>query len=77
MRLTDPALDKMLDEASALTGAKRRQLFQEANKYIQNLIPDVMMYHMVSYIRINPRLEYQPDMTTNGKLELSDIKFRK
>lgn len=76
--LMDPIIDKLLNEASGLTGDKRRQLYQEANRYIQQkVIPDVVMYHMVSNIRISPRLEYQPNLTTNGKIELSEIRFRK
>lgn len=76
--LADPVIDKLLNEASASTGDKRRQLFQETNKYIQQkIVPDVMMYHMISVIRINPRLEYQPNLATNSKIELSDIKFKK
>ena len=76
--LSDPVIDKLLNEASVTTGDKRRQLFQEANKYIQQkVVPDVMMYHMVSTIRINPRLEYQPNLATNSKIELSEIKFKK
>lgn len=76
--LTDPVVDKLLNEASVSTGDKRRQLFQDANKYIQQkIVPDVMMYHMISIIRINPRLEYRPNLATNSKIELSEIRFRK
>jgi peptide/nickel transport system substrate-binding protein len=76
--LTDANVDKLLYEASASTGDKRKSLFQEANKYIQQqIVPDVMMYHMISVIRVNPRLEYQPNLATNAKVELSDIKFKK
>jgi peptide/nickel transport system substrate-binding protein len=76
--LSDPLVDKLLGEASVSTGDKRRKLFQDANKYIQQkVVPDVMMYHMVSIIRINPRLEYHPNLASNSKMELSDIKFKK
>jgi peptide/nickel transport system substrate-binding protein len=74
--LTDPIVDALLAEASAAIGDERRSLFQAANKYIQeNVVPDVMMYHMINVIRIGERLRYQPDSMTNGKLELSEIAF--
>ena len=76
--LTDPIVDALLSEASAATGEERRKLFQAANKYIQqNVVPDVIMYHMISVMRISPRLRYQPNLTTNGKIELSNITFNK
>jgi peptide/nickel transport system substrate-binding protein len=74
--LNDPNVDKLIDEASKSTGPKRAQLFQEANKIIQQqIVPDVMLFHMVDQIRISPRLTYHPNSTTGGKLELSSIKF--
>jgi hypothetical protein len=36
-----------------------------------------MMFHMISVIRVNPRLTYQPNLATNAKIELSDIRFKK
>jgi peptide/nickel transport system substrate-binding protein len=75
--LADPKIDQLLDEGSKSTGDKRRRLFQEANRIIQQqIIPDVMLYHMADQIRVSTRLEYHPNFTTGGKLELSDIKFK-
>ncbi|UUZ76215.1 ABC transporter substrate-binding protein [Polaromonas sp. P1(28)-13] len=74
--LSNPKIDKMIEEASAASGPKRREIYQEANTYIQQqIVPDVMLYHLVSYIRVGPRLVYKPNSTTEGKIELSDIKF--
>jgi peptide/nickel transport system substrate-binding protein len=75
--ISDPDLDKVLNEASVSTGDQRRDLFQRANRKIQQeIVPDIMLYHMVSYIRVGPRVSYQPDFTTQGQLELSAVKFR-
>jgi len=75
--ISDPNLDKVLDEASVSTGDKRRDLFRQANRTIQQeIVPDVLLYHLVSYIRIGKRIAYQPDFTTGSKLELSQIKFK-
>jgi peptide/nickel transport system substrate-binding protein len=73
----DPNLDKLLRDASVSTGERRRDLFQQANRTIQReIVPDVMLFHMVSYIRVGKRVSYQPDFTTQGKLELSAITFK-
>jgi peptide/nickel transport system substrate-binding protein len=73
----DPNLDKLLQDASVSTGDRRRELFQQANRTIQQeIVPDVMLYHMVSYIRVGKRVSYQPDFTTQGKLELGAITFK-
>jgi peptide/nickel transport system substrate-binding protein len=75
--VSDPNLDKILTEASVTTGDKRRELFQQANKKLQQeIVPDIMLYHMVSYIRVGPRVSYQPDFTTQGQFELSAVKFK-
>lgn len=76
--LNNPQLDKLIDEGSRSTGDKRRQLFQEANKLVQQqIIPDVMLFHMADQIRVSERLNYRPNFMTGGKLELKDIKFKK
>ncbi|MCS0495637.1 ABC transporter substrate-binding protein [Ancylobacter mangrovi] len=75
--ISNPELDKLLKEASLATGEKRTKLFQEANRMIQqDIIPDVMLYHMVSYIRVGKRVHYEPNFTTQGQLELSAITFK-
>ena len=73
----DPELDKLIDAADAASGDERVKLFQQANAYsAEFVVPDVMMFHMVSYMRIAPRLDYTPDGVTNTMMELSKIKFR-
>ncbi len=76
--ISDPRIDKLIDDASKSTGPKRVPLFQEANKIIQQqIIPDVMLFHMSDQIRVSPRISYHPNFTTGGKLELSSITFNK
>jgi peptide/nickel transport system substrate-binding protein len=76
--LNNPKVDKLIEEGSKSTAEQRRQLFQEANRIIQQeIVPEVMLFHMADQIRVSPRLEYRPNATTGGKLELKDIKFKK
>jgi len=71
-----PELDKILDAAAIETGAKRAELFGEAYQYVvDKIVPDVLMFHMVSYLRISPALSYEPDSQTNGMIELARIGF--
>jgi peptide/nickel transport system substrate-binding protein len=75
--IADPELDKVLTEASVSTGDKRRSLFQQANKTIQQkIVPDIMLFHMVSYMRIGPHVSFKPDFTTGGQLELAAITLK-
>jgi peptide/nickel transport system substrate-binding protein len=75
--IADPELDKVLTEASVSTGDKRRSLFQQANKTIQQkIVPDIMLFHMVSYMRIGPHVNFKPDFTTGGQLELAAITLK-
>jgi peptide/nickel transport system substrate-binding protein len=76
--VADPRVDKLIDEASRTTGERRRALFQEANQVVQQqIVPDVMLFHMTSQIRVSPRLVYAPDSSTGGKLELGSVRFNK
>lgn len=76
--VSDPRVDKLIDEGSKTTGPKRAEHFQEANRLLQQeIVPDVMLFHMTDQIRVSPRLSYQPNASTNGKLELADVRFNK
>lgn len=73
---TYPDLDKILDAAAIETGEKRAELFAEAYQYVvDNIVPDALMFHMVSYLRISPELSYEPNSQTSGMLELAEIGF--
>ena len=71
-----PELDSILDVAAVETGTRRAELFGEAYRYVvDNVVPDVLMFHMVSYLRVSPRLNYEPNSQTNGMIELANITF--
>ena len=73
----DPELDKLIDGADAASGDERVRLFQKANAYQQEkVVPDVMMFHMVNYMRVAPRLNIKLDGVSNTLMELSRITFR-
>lgn len=75
--VNDPTLDAMIDEALAATGDDRGVKLREVNRYIaEELVPDVKMFHMVGYMRVGPRLDFQPSNAEAGQLELARIAFR-
>lgn len=74
----DEKLDKMIEEASTLSGDERRKAWQEVFRVInEDLVADVWMYHMVGYSRVGSRINFQPSISTNSELHLEDITFKK
>ena len=58
------------------TGEERTKLWQEAFRRIyEDLVADVMLYHMVGYTRVGPRVKFTPSISTNSELQLAQIKF--
>jgi len=74
--IADPALDKLIADASKATGDERQKLFQEAFKVIAvddiNIIP---LFHMVTSARISPTVAYEPDVQAGNELKLKSISF--
>lgn len=75
--MSDAGLDEVIVKAGQATGAERQKLFQQAFKIINDdVIADVPMYHMVGYTRVGPRINFQPDISTNSELHLERISFK-
>lgn len=75
--LKDPKVDAMIAEATAATGAEREAAWKKLFGYIhEDLIADVMLFHMVGFSRVNDRLDFAPTIRTNSELQLSQIKFK-
>lgn len=72
----DPALDQVISAAMQATGDERAKGFKDAARMVHDdIVADIPMYHMVGYVRVNPRLDWQPDLKTNGEIQLSRIRF--
>lgn len=73
--LRDPEIDALLDKAgNTPSGPDRDALYQEAFQKITDLAPDVMLYHMASFVRVSPRINFAPSPFTN-EVKLSNITF--
>ncbi|MBK5570623.1 ABC transporter substrate-binding protein [Ensifer sp. SSB1] len=73
---SDPALDALIAKAAASSGDERKALFQKSFQTIASeIVPDVMLFHMVGYARVNPRVHFKPSIATNSELQLATISF--
>jgi peptide/nickel transport system substrate-binding protein len=51
-------------------------MFQEIFKTLrEEIVPDVMLYHMVGFSRVSPRIDFKPSIATNSELQLAQITF--
>lgn len=75
--ISDPKVDDMIAKATAATGDERTKDWQQLIAYLHDdVVPDVLLFHMVSFARIGERIAFTPTIATNSQLELSDITFK-
>ncbi|MFG6082468.1 ABC transporter substrate-binding protein [Paracoccus litorisediminis] len=75
--ISDPKVDDLIAKASAATGDERAKLWSELAAYVHDdLAADIPLFHMVSYSRVGERLDFKPNIATNGQLQLSHIGFK-
>jgi peptide/nickel transport system substrate-binding protein len=74
--IEDPKVDQMIADATAATGDEREQLWSALFAYINDdVAADVLLWHMVGFSRVNPRLDFTPTIKTNSELQLQQIGF--
>jgi peptide/nickel transport system substrate-binding protein len=75
--LSNKELDALIEKATVSTGEERQKTWQEAFRMIhEDLVPDIMMFHMVGYTRVGPRVDFTPDISTNSELQIAKVKFK-
>lgn len=76
-KICSPELDAIIDQASRTpAGPERAALWRQSMEMIyEDLVPEVWLFHMVGYARINPRIDFKPDLTTNSEVKLETISF--
>ena len=75
--IADPKVDEMIAKATAATGEERTKDWQQLFAYLHDeVVPDVLLFHMVSFARIGDKIEFTPTIATNSQLELADIAFK-
>jgi peptide/nickel transport system substrate-binding protein len=75
--VNDPELDKLIAQGDVSEGEERTKLYQQAFARLANVdVPDVILFHLVGFARISPRIDYKPNSLTDGELHLSEITFK-
>jgi len=75
--IKDASLDAMIADASAATGKDRTAKWEDTFAYLhEEVVADVMLFHMVGFSRVNERLAFEPTIRTNSELQLSQIGFK-
>lgn len=75
--IADPHVDDLIERATAATGDERAALWSELFAYIhEEVVADVLLFHMVGHSRVSERLDFEPTIATNQQLQLSEIGFR-
>jgi peptide/nickel transport system substrate-binding protein len=75
--VNDPKVDDLIARASAATGEERAALWSELFKYVHDdIVADVLLFHMVGLSRVSERLDFTPTIATNQQLQLAEIGFK-
>ena len=74
-KLSDPQVDALIDRGLAADNPERAQIFREAFAKIDELVPDLILYHIATTTRVGPRIHYTPTTGTNSEVQLCDITF--
>jgi peptide/nickel transport system substrate-binding protein len=75
--ICDKKLDEMIEKAQVATGEERRSLWQAIFKRVHDdIIPDIMLFHMVGYTRVGKRINFKPSIATNSEVNLAQITFK-
>jgi peptide/nickel transport system substrate-binding protein len=75
--ISDPKVDEMIAKATAATGDERAKDWSELFAYLRDeVVPDVLLFHMASFARVGDRIDFTPTIATNSQLELANIAFK-
>jgi peptide/nickel transport system substrate-binding protein len=75
-KTNDSYIDAIIDYSSQASGAERTWAWQQTMVQVDALFPNVMLYHMVGYAAVGPRIDFQPTVFTNSAIHLSTITFK-
>jgi peptide/nickel transport system substrate-binding protein len=75
--MCDPEIDDMIAKASAESGPERGPMMQAVfEKLYHEWVPDVYLFHMVTYARVGERITYQPNLLTGLEMRVEDVHFK-
>ena len=72
--IADEKADDLIERATAATGEEREALWSELFGYLHDeVIADVLLFHMVGHARIGANVEFTPTIATNSQLQLAEV----
>jgi peptide/nickel transport system substrate-binding protein len=72
----DKMLDDLIEKAQVATSEERRTLWQTASKRVhEEIVPNVLLFHMVGYVRVGKRIAFKPSFATTIEIPLSQMTF--
>lgn len=72
--IVDEKADDLIERATAATGEEREALWSELFGYLHDeVIADVLLFHMVGHARIGANVEFTPTIATNSQLQLAEV----
>jgi peptide/nickel transport system substrate-binding protein len=75
--MCDKEVDALIEKAQVASGEERRSLWQAVFKRAhEEIIPSVVLFHMVGYCRVGKRINYKPSLATNNEIKLEQITFK-
>lgn len=75
--ISDPETDDLITRATAATGEERAKLWSQLFAHVHDdVVADVLLFHMVGFARVSERLDFKPTIATNSQLQLSEIGFK-
>ncbi len=75
--MCDKQVDDLIEKAQVATGEERRKLWQAVFKRAhEEIIPNVMLFHMVAYCRVGKRINFRPSLATTVEIQLAQMTFK-
>ena len=76
--MCDKEVEQNIEAASAAPiGPDRVKIWQKVFKRLhEDIVHNIMMYHMVGYTRVGERIAYEPTIATNSEVQLAAISLK-
>lgn len=73
-----PELEKLIDAGAQASGEERQRIYAEAFKMLQQeIVPDVVLFHMVGYAREGKRVTFPREIMNASELQIAKFSFKK
>jgi peptide/nickel transport system substrate-binding protein len=75
--MCDKTVDDLIEKARVTLGEERGKLWRAAFKRIyEEVVPDVILFHLVAYARVGKRINFKPSIATVGEIPLAQMTFK-